>query len=101
MKYMDEQFFWEKLKKKEAKLYEKKQRIVSQIFKKVEKEKWIDEIALTKRGKSFLLELAVKSVVSVLPDEKVVDMNLQVKHIEELRRALLEEMEVEDEVEEI
>lgn len=99
MKYIDEQFLWERLKKREVRLYRKKQKIIGKILTKVEKENWIDEIALSKRGKSFLLELAVRSVASVIPEERIVDMNVSIKHIEELRRVLLED-EKERELEE-
>lgn len=81
----------EKIKEREVRLYRRKQKIVQEILQRAEGENWIEDIASSKVGKRFLLELALKSISSVLPEEQKVQMDVSVKQFEELRRWLLDE----------
>jgi len=64
----------EQIEKREALLYKQKQRAIQEILKRAQEEDWIGEIASSKSGKRFLLELAVKScevsLTRLLPEKQ-------------------------------
>ncbi|RLE46021.1 hypothetical protein DRJ22_02990 [Candidatus Woesearchaeota archaeon] len=92
----------EKIKEREAELYEQKQKIISEIFERAEKENWIKDISESKFGKRFLFELAVKScevaLSRLLPEKFESSHDINIKPLLfELRKALLGEEEEKEE----
>ena len=92
----------EKIKEREAELYKQKQKIISEIFERAEKENWIKDISESRFGKRFLFELAVKScevaLSRLLPEKFESSYDISVKPLLcEIRKALLGEEEEKEE----